>query len=74
MSSYTIKYIFVAVDYVLKWVEAVVLPNHKYKNVTTFIKKFSRFVTPREIIIDGVPTFAISCSNHYLGNMVFATI
>lgn len=47
-------YILVAVDYVLKWVEAVVLPNNDAKLVRKFLQKniFTRFGTPRAIISD----------------------
>lgn len=38
VSSHENKYILVAVDYVLKWVEVVALPNSKGKSVTTFLK------------------------------------
>lgn len=40
-----IKYIYVVVAYVYKWVEVVALPNNKGKSVTAFLKwqKFSRF-------------------------------
>jgi len=49
------KYILVAVDYVSKWVEAIVLSNNEGKSVTAFLEKniFSRFGTPRVIISDG---------------------
>jgi len=55
VSSYGMKYILVAVDYVSKWVEAVALPNNEGKSVTAFLKKniFSRFGTPRAVISDG---------------------
>lgn len=48
------KCIFVTIDYVSKWVKAVVLPNNKGKSVTMFLKTniFSRFGTPRAIIRD----------------------
>ena len=51
-SSYRMKYIIVAVDYVSKWVS---LANNKEKCVTTFLKKniFTRFGTPRAVISDG---------------------
>ena len=56
VSSHGIKYILVAVDYVSKWVEAIVIPNNVGKSVTAFLKKniFSRFGTSRAIISDGV--------------------
>ena len=49
------KYILVAVDYVLKWIEFIALANNEGKSVTAFLKKniFSRFGTPRAIITDG---------------------
>jgi len=55
VSSYGMKYILVAVDYVSKWVETVALPNNEGKSVTAFLKKniFSRFGTPRAVISDG---------------------
>ena len=54
-TSYGMKYILVAVDYVSKWVEAVALSNNEGKSVTAFLKEniFSRFGTPRAIISDG---------------------
>ncbi|XP_060190996.1 uncharacterized protein LOC132620349 [Lycium barbarum] len=55
VSSYSNKYILVAVDYVSKWVEAIALPNNEGRSVTAFLKRyvFSRFGTPRAIISDG---------------------
>ena len=54
VSSHGMKYILVAVDYVSKWVEDIVLTNNEGKSVTAFLKKniFSRFGTPRAIISD----------------------
>ena len=48
VSSHGMKYILVAVDYVSKWVEAILLHNNDGKSVTTFLNKniFSRFCTP----------------------------
>ena len=47
-------YILVAVDYVSKWVEALVLPTNDAKTVVNFLQKniFSRFDTLRAIISD----------------------
>ena len=41
-------YILVAVDYVSKWIEAVVLPTNDAKFITRFLQKniFTRFCTP----------------------------
>ncbi|XP_059277891.1 uncharacterized protein LOC132032118 [Lycium ferocissimum] len=54
VSSRSMRYILVAVDYMSKWV-SVALPNNDGKSVTNFLKKniFTRFGTPRAIISDG---------------------
>src|SRR4051812_47905101 len=54
-SSYSNKYILVAVDYVSKWVEAVALPTNDARVVMKFVRKniFTRLGTPRAIISDG---------------------
>ncbi|XP_069149188.1 uncharacterized protein [Solanum lycopersicum] len=51
VSSHGMKYILVAMDYVSKLMEAIVLDNYDGKSVTVFLKKniFSRFGTPRAI-------------------------
>nr|GEY58649.1 hypothetical protein [Tanacetum cinerariifolium] len=47
------KYILVAVDYLLKWVEAKALPTNDARVVVKFLKSlFSRFGTPKVIISD----------------------
>jgi len=45
----------VVVDYVSKWVEAVISPNDDSKMVVKFLKKniFTRFGTPRVLISGG---------------------
>ncbi|XP_059284781.1 uncharacterized protein LOC132038073 [Lycium ferocissimum] len=50
------KYILVAVNYMLKWVEAIALPNNDASLVVRFLKKniFMRFGTLRAIISDQV--------------------
>lgn len=62
------KYMFVAVDYVLNWVEVIVLPNNEGKSVTAFLKMciFYIFRTSPYFVHLGlslameVPTFLIS--------------
>ena len=53
-------YILLVVDYVSKWVEAVVCPRNDTNTVVSFLQKdiFSRFGTPRTIISDGGSHFA----------------
>nr|XP_016494264.1 PREDICTED: uncharacterized protein LOC107813505 [Nicotiana tabacum] len=48
------KYIFLAVDYVSKWVEAIAFPKNDAMVVAAFVKKniFSRFGTPHALISD----------------------
>ena len=62
--SYGNLYILVAVDYVSKWVEAVVFPTNDSKVVMNFMKKqiFTRFGTPRAIISDEGSHF---CNNYF---------
>jgi hypothetical protein len=57
--SFGFEYILVAVDYVSKWIEAVVTKTNDYKVVIKFIQYniFSRFGTPRVIISDGEKHF-----------------
>lgn len=54
-SSYGNKYILVAVDYVSKWVEAIVSPKNDSSVVLKMFKTiiFPRFGTPRVVISDG---------------------
>ncbi|XP_031272703.1 uncharacterized protein K02A2.6-like [Pistacia vera] len=54
-SSFSNRFILVAVDYVSKWVEAAALPTNNARVVIKFVKNniFSRFGTPRAIISDG---------------------
>ena len=67
VSSYGMKYILVAVDYVSKFVEAVVLPNNEGKSVTAILKNYFPNLVPQGRLSGiGVPTFAISFSKHYL--------
>ncbi|XP_061374216.1 uncharacterized protein LOC133316477 [Gastrolobium bilobum] len=54
-SSYSNKYILVAVDYVSKWVEAIATQTNDSRVVIAFLKKdiFVRFGVSRAIISDG---------------------
>ncbi|GJU02256.1 reverse transcriptase domain-containing protein [Tanacetum coccineum] len=57
------KYIFVAVDYLSKWVEAKALPTNDARVVVKFLKSFfARFGTPRAIISDRGTHF---CNDHF---------
>jgi hypothetical protein len=53
-SSYGFSYIFLAVDYVLKWVEAKATKTDDSQAIVGFIKAniFARFGIPRTIISD----------------------
>ena len=53
-------YILLAVDYVSKWVEAIVCPRNDANTVVSFLQKniLNRFGTPRTIISDGGSHFA----------------
>lgn len=59
VSSYWMKFILVAVDYVSKWVEAIVIPIIKSKSVTCIIEEniFSKLSTRRNIISNVVIHF-----------------
>nr|GEW65227.1 reverse transcriptase domain-containing protein [Tanacetum cinerariifolium] len=62
-SSRGSKYIFVAVDYLSKWVEAKALPTNDVRVVVKFLKSlFARFGTPRAIISDRDTYF---CNNQF---------
>jgi transposase-like protein len=53
--SFRYLYILVAVDYVSKWVEAVVCKTNDHRIVVQFLKDtiFAHFGTPRTTISDG---------------------
>nr|GEX75041.1 hypothetical protein [Tanacetum cinerariifolium] len=51
--SHKFEYIFVAIDYVSKWVEAEALPTNDARFMINFLKKlFSRFGIPKALISD----------------------
>ncbi|GJU43273.1 reverse transcriptase domain-containing protein [Tanacetum coccineum] len=53
------KYILVAIDYVLKWVEAQAFPTNDARNVVNFLKRlFTRFGIPKALINDRGLIFA----------------
>ena len=56
-------YILLAVDYVLKWVEAATCPKNDANTVVGFLQRniLSRFGTPRTILSDGGSHFANKC-------------
>nr|GEW80276.1 reverse transcriptase domain-containing protein [Tanacetum cinerariifolium] len=57
------KYILVAIDYLLKWVEAKALPTNDARVVVKFLKSlFSQFGTPKAIISDRGTHF---CNNQF---------
>ena len=54
-SSFSNMYILLAVDYVLKWVEAIPIRTNDASVVVKFLRShiFTRFGTPRALITDG---------------------
>ena len=54
-SSFNNLYIFLAIDYISKWVEAIPTRTNDAKVVVNFLRShiFTRFETPRALIIDG---------------------
>ena len=66
-SSYGHKYILLAVDYVSKWVEAILTITCNAQVVLRFIRSniFSRFRTPRAVISD---------EGSHLCNKLFASL
>ena len=52
-SSYRNQYTLVSVDYMSKWVKAIVIPNNDTRVVVKFLKKiFTRLGVPRALISD----------------------
>nr|GFA78675.1 reverse transcriptase domain-containing protein [Tanacetum cinerariifolium] len=69
------KYILVAVDYMLKWVEAKALPTNDARVVCKFSKNlFARFGTLRAIISDRERTSAMTSSQRSCLSMVSLTV
>jgi hypothetical protein len=62
--SFGFLYILVAVDYVSKWIEAILSRNNDHKTVIKFLKEniLSRFGIPRAMISDGGTHF---CNNSF---------
>ncbi|KAJ9553598.1 hypothetical protein OSB04_017643 [Centaurea solstitialis] len=74
-SSYSNRYILVAVDYVSKWVEAIASPTNDSRVVSKFLKRniFRRFGIPRIIISDGGSHFIESKFESLLKKTAFKT-
>ena len=74
VSSHGMKYIFVAVDYVSKWVEDIALANNEGRSVTVFLKKSCSLVLEPQgpLLVMGAPTSATNCSRGYWRNTGFA--
>ena len=70
--SYGNEYILLVVDYVSKWVEAIVLPTNDTRVVIKFLKKhiFTRFGTPRALISDKGKFFCNEQLEKVLGKYV----
>ena len=64
VSYHGIKYIFIVVGYVSKWLDAIALANNEGKSVTLFLKNiYSLIFEPQGILlVMGAPTFAIDYS------------
>nr|GEV60412.1 reverse transcriptase domain-containing protein [Tanacetum cinerariifolium] len=62
------KYILVAIDYLLKWVEVMALPTNDARVVCKFLKNlFARFGTPNAIISDRRTYF---CNDQFAKSML----
>ena len=74
-SSCNNKYILLEINYVSKWVEAIVTPTNDAKGVLNFLQKniFARFGIPRSIISDEGTHFAISCLMLFCQNIESST-
>ena len=68
--SFGNEYILMALDYICKWVEAVVAPKNDAKIVVKFLKKniFARFGVPRVLINDTGSHFCNSQLQKVLGH------
>ena len=67
-SSFNHKYILLAVDYVLKWVEAMKTHTNDARVVANFLRShiFTRFGTPWALITDGETYFCNRVINNAL--------
>ena len=67
-SSFSNLYILLAVDYVLKWVEAIPTRTNDAKVLANFLRShiFTWFETPRALIIDGETHFCNKLINNVL--------
>ena len=64
-------YIFLAIDYVSKWVDAIPTCTNDASAVAKFLRShiFTRFGTPRALIIDGETHFEIRWLTKFCKNM-----
>ena len=71
-SSFSNLYILLVVDYVSKWVEAIPTRTNDASVVVKFLRShiFTRFGTPRALIIDGDTHFYNKLVDKVLQNMV----
>ena len=67
--SFSNKYILLAVDYVSKWVEAILTRTNDARVVAKFFRShiFTRFGTPRALIIDGGTHFYNKVIDNVMG-------
>ena len=74
-TSFEYTYILVGVDYVSKWVEAVLCREVDHKTVLKFLKEniFSRFGVPKAIVSDGGCISAINLLRISYPSMVSST-
>ena len=67
-SSFSNLYILLAVDYISKWVEAIPTRTNDARVVEKFLRShiFTRFRTPRPLIIDG--------GTHFCNKLVYSVL
>ena len=75
-ASYNNLYILLAVDYVSKWVEAIPTRTNDAKVVAQFLRSniFSRFGTPRALIIDNGTHFCNKVIDRFCKSMGYVIV